>query len=304
MPLRADDRCPFYSITKLILAVAALQLVSRGRLALDAPVGPLLPEVALLAPITLRQLLGHTAGLPDYGALPAYGAALRADPERPWTAADFLAATLPQGLRFQPGTGWAYSNVGFLLVRLLIERTTEQPLATALDRLIFGPLGLRQTGVVVDLAAGAALTPGWSSALDPAAGLRDIAPRYHPGWVAHGLVAGTAHELARLTAAVVTGDILPPAMRAALLTPTLLPFAHPHFRQPAYGLGAMLDPASPYGLVAGHAGGGPGYSTAAIHFPHLAGRPTTIAVLLNRDRDEAALRLVFALAEAVGAGGE
>ena len=145
------------------------------------------------------------------------------------------------------------------------------------------------------------MTPGWSSALDPAAGLQDIAPRYDPGWVAHGLVAGTAHELARLTEAIVAGEVLPPASRDALLTPTLLTFAHPHFRQPAYGLGAMLDPASPHGAVAGHGGGGPGYSAAAFHFPHLAGRPVTIAALLNRDRDDAAPRLVFALAGEMGA---
>jgi len=116
--------------------------------------------------------------------------------------------------------------------------------------------------------------------------------------VAHGLVAGTAHELARLTEAIVAGDLLPPTMRAALLAPTPLPFAYPRFRQPAYGLGTMLDPALPHGLVAGHAGSGPGYSTAAFHFPRLAGQSITIAALLNRDRDDAAARLVFALAEA------
>jgi len=295
--LRADDRFPGYRITKLILAAAALQLVSQGRLALDAPVGPILPEVALPLPITLRQLLGHTAGLADYGALPAYGAALRAHPEQPWTAANFLAQTLPQRLRFPPGEGWDYPNIGFLLVRLIIERATNQSLAAALDRLIFKPLSLRRTRVVAGLAEGAALTPGWSSALDPAVGLQDIAPRYHPGWVAHGLIAGTAHEPARLTEAIVAGDLLPPPMRATLLAPTLLPFAHPHFRQPAYSLGAMLDPASPHGLVAGHAGAGPGYSTAAFHFPRLADRAITIVALLNRDRDDAALRLVCVLAD-------
>ena len=154
MPLRAAARFPFYSITKLILATAALRLVEEGRLALDHPVGALLPEVALLAPLTLRQLLGHTAGLPDYGTLPAYGAALRAHPEEAWTDAEFLAQTLPQGLCFTPGTGWAYSNIGFLLVRLLIERTTARPLAAALRCLVFAPLGLRRTRVIATLAEG------------------------------------------------------------------------------------------------------------------------------------------------------
>ena len=105
------------------------------------------------------------------------------------------------------------------------------------------------------------------------------------------------HELAQLVEAVIAGPLLSASERALLLTPTILPFAHPLVRQPAYGLGIMIDTASPYGLTAGHSGGGPGYSAAAFHFATLAGQPTTIIALANRDRDDVAMRIVFAIAE-------
>ena len=142
--------------------------------------------------MTIRQLLGHTAGIPDYGGLPEYAAAVRATPETPWSGAEFLARTLPSGLRFAPGTSWAYSNIGFLLIRQLLERVTGEPLAALLDRALFAPLGLQRTTVAATLADAATLTPGWSTYLDPTGDLADVTPRYHPGWVSHGVVTATA----------------------------------------------------------------------------------------------------------------
>lgn len=197
--LTPADRFSIYSITKLLLATVALRLTRRGALVLDAPVARSLLERDLPAPITLRQLLGHTAGLPDYGDLPAYRAALRAAPEEAWTDETFLARTLPRGPLFPPGAGWAYSNIGYLLVRRMIERATGEQLGTILDRELFAPLGLRRTGVIATLADAAALTPGWSRFLDPEGALENIAPRYHPGWVAHGGVSATAAEVAALS---------------------------------------------------------------------------------------------------------
>jgi D-alanyl-D-alanine carboxypeptidase len=252
--------------------------------------------------VTLRQLLGHTAGLPDYGGLPEYNAAIRAAPERAWSGDEFLARTLPRGPLFAPGEGWAYSNIGYLLVRQIIERATGELLATVLRQHLLDPLGLRQTSVVSTLADAAALAPGWSRFLDPDGEVTNITPRYDPGWVAHGVVAATAEEVAALIEAIVAGPLLGEAERATLLTPRLLPFAHPPFRQPAYSIGLMLDPASPYGLVAGHGGGGPGYAAAAFHFAALAGEPITIVALLNRDHNDAAMRVVFTLAELLTAG--
>lgn len=300
-PLGAEERFSLYSIAKILLAVAALRLVEAGWLGLDAPIRATLPEVDLPEGVTPRRLLKHTAGLADYGAMAEYDADLKADPSRPWTPEEFLARTLPRGPLFAPGEGWAYSNVGYLLVRLAIERLTGLPLGEALAGLVLRPLGLRRTAVaatledVVDLE----VASGWSAELDEDGELHDVSRRYHPGWVSHGLVVSTAAEVARILEALFGGRLLRAESLAAMLEGVRVPGEHPLIREPGYGLGLMLDLSSPYGLVAGHGGGGPGYATAAFGFPDVANRRVTSVALVNRDAGEVAMEVAFALARVV-----
>ena len=77
-----------------------------------------------------------------------------------------------------------------------------------------------------------------------------------------------------------------------------MPAEHPPFARPGYGLGLMVDLGSPYGRVAGHAGGGPGYSAAAFHFPDVAGRRLTSVAVANRDGSDLGTEISFALVAA------
>src|SRR5690606_25075814 len=104
------------------LAAAALSLVQDGLVALDDPVAE--------GPFTLRQLLRHEAGLADYGELADYHAAV-ARQEEPWPAEEMLRRLDASRLRYTPGAGWRYSNVGYLYVARLIERLTDLPLDEA-----------------------------------------------------------------------------------------------------------------------------------------------------------------------------
>jgi len=160
---------PWWSLTKTALAAAALALVAGGALALDRQLSG--------RPFTLRQLLQHTAGLPDYGGLRDYHEAV-ARGDAPWSEERLLTRVDAERLLFPPGQGWAYSNVGYLLVRRLVEQAAGADLDAALRRLVFAPLGV--SGVCVareptDLAGSA-----WGNAT-----------AYHPGWVYHGLLLGT-----------------------------------------------------------------------------------------------------------------
>jgi D-alanyl-D-alanine carboxypeptidase len=283
-PLGADAQFYLYSVTKVLLATAALQLVEQGVASLDEPLGDVLPELAAEPSITLRHLLNHTAGIPDYGGTPAYHGDLRGDPGRPWTPDEFVERTLGRGLLFAPGTGWAYANVGYLLVKRLIERLTGATLREALQGTIFGPLGLERTFVAESLADAAVLTPGYSGELDDGDGVRDISGRYHPGWVSHGMVISTAAETAAIVEALFGGRLVGPGSLEAMLTAVDVGGVYPPFVRPGYGLGLMVDGGSPYGRVAGHAGGGPGFATAAFHFPDVAGRRVTAVGLVNGDR--------------------
>jgi CubicO group peptidase (beta-lactamase class C family) len=252
---------PWWSVTKTALAAAALRLVADRALALDDPLDD--------QPYTLRQLLQHRAGVPNYGKLAAYHAAVaRGDP--PWTDDALLRRVDAARLDFPPDRGWAYSNVGYWMVRRLIERATGTDLARALRTLILDPLGLD----TVPLAT----TP---------ADLADVwgaAPGYHPGWVYHGLLVGQPLDAARFMHRVLGGALLPPDLLAAMTTPHPLgALGDPDrpWRDTGYGLGLMIGTmARDDGAIVaacGHSGGGPGSHCAVYRFPDTT-PPRTVAV--------------------------
>lgn len=123
-----------YSITKTFTASLVLKLCEEGRLSLDDPLVTWFPEIAGAARISLRQLLNHTAGIPDYGDLAAYHESLRSSPSIPWSFERFAAETFGKGLLFVPGQGWAYSNPGYMLMGAIEDDfNPEQVIAGVLD---------------------------------------------------------------------------------------------------------------------------------------------------------------------------
>ncbi len=263
---RGDVPVPWWSFTKTVLAAAALALVRDGKLDLDAP--------ASGKPFTLRQLLQHTAGVPNYGGSESYHAAV-ARGDEPWSVAELLERIPPDRLLFPPGQGWAYSNIGYLLIRQAIEAAAGDTLGGALDRLVFEPLGIEGA----ELAQMRADLDGvaWGNA-----------GGYHPGWVFHGLLIGPPTAAAEFLDRLLTGDLLPAALTAAMLTSRAIggPFPGRPFGVPAYGLGIMIDTAGPLGRCLGHTGQGPGSTSAIYHFPDLEPRHT-VAVFAPIDGNAA-----------------
>jgi D-alanyl-D-alanine carboxypeptidase len=133
------------STSKALTATVVLQLVGEGRLKLDDRIERWLPGIVAGRPITVRQLLQHTSGLQD--AIPSWNSKaeylkLR---HRTYSTRELVkrGVALPQ--RFAPGRGWAYSNTGYLIAGLLIERITGQPWHREFDRRIYKPLHMRHT---------------------------------------------------------------------------------------------------------------------------------------------------------------
>jgi D-alanyl-D-alanine carboxypeptidase len=286
-PIDKDALFPIYSITKTYMAVAVMKLVESGACSLDDSVTTLVPDPRLDPAITLRQLLNHTSGLRDYGATQEYNYDLRRDPSTPWTTEDFLAHSFGRGPQFAPGTGWSYSNVGYLLVKLALERLAAQPFRDVIAEVITRPLGLLRTSVADTLADMESLTPGFSRALSHTSELEDIADRYHPGWVSHGLIISTTEEVARFLDALMNGRIVPLESLAVMQQHQRVPVEQHEFaREPSYGLGLMVDPAAEHGPWLGHTGMGTGYTTAAFHRTDHEGHQTTIVAFANRDHAE------------------
>jgi D-alanyl-D-alanine carboxypeptidase len=268
-----------YSITKTFTAALLLLLGQEGRLSLDDRLARWFPNIAGADRISLRQLLNHTAGISDYGGLRSYQDELRASPSTPWSFERFAAETFDKGLRFEPGTAWAYSNPGYMLLKRIIEEVGGTSYASLIADRIARPLGLGRTFVPESLEALASLAPAVSDALAVDRTPRDVRHHYHPGWVSHGVVASTPSEIVRFLAGLFGRRLLSAQSldEMTVLVPVRAPsqekasVQEPPSRwvQPSYGLGLMGDPASPWGVIWGHNGGGPGYSTSAFHAPAL-----------------------------------
>ena len=254
---------PWWSFTKTALAAATLQLVARGRLRLDEPVRG--------RPFTLRQLLQHRAGVPNYSDLAAYHAAVRCG-EKPWPVGVLLERVAADRLDFDPGRGWHYSNVGYLFVRQLIEDAAGLELEGALRELVFGRIGLASVRVATtpeDLASTA-----WGNGTG-----------YHPGWIYHGLLVGTPGDAVRFLHCLMSGDVLP---REQMIEMTK---RHPigerallgrPWETTGYGLGLMIGRMPQAGLAVGHSGAGPQSVSAVYHFGDRPA-PCTIAAFASGD---------------------
>ncbi|WP_043311528.1 serine hydrolase [Pseudomonas sp. ML96] len=245
-PATQPAQCvPWWSFTKTVLAATALSLVRDGLLDLDEPLAE--------GPFTLRQLLRHETGLADYGELAEYHAAV-ARHDAPWSAEDMLQRLDATRLRYLPGEGWRYSNVGYLYVARLIERSTGLALGEALQQRLFAPLGLSQVRL--------ATTPADLQGVDMGS-----ASAYHPGWVYHGLLVGPLGEAALLLDRLQNGDLLPPDLLQAMREVRVLggPIPGRPWTSPGYALGLMQGPADNGLLLSGHTGGGPGSVVAVYH---------------------------------------
>ncbi|GGJ53577.1 serine hydrolase domain-containing protein [Deinococcus roseus] len=276
-PLTPDAVFPIYSVTKTLIAVAVLLLRREHAFELEDPIQQHLPGLPFSEPLTLRQLLTHTSGLPDYGPTQAYKAALQKHPAQPWTAEAYLDVATQQGL--QPQGQFSYSNIGYLLLKMLLKHLTGETLKDLLHRLLFAPLKLQHTRVIETQADLLHLTPGFSKVWGQE--WQDVRSMYHPGWVAHGLVASTASELALLLDSLFTPGILKPQEMGELMEGVVVADHHPIFTVPGYGLGLMLDALNHEFM--GHGGGGPGYSIGALHCPDRYGDSITCVAMVNQD---------------------
>jgi len=251
---------PWWSFTKTALAICALRLVEDGLLALDAP----RPG----KPFTLRQLLQHRAGVRNYGGLQRYhDAVARGDP--PWPRAELLEAAGAERLDFEPGAGWAYSNIGYLYVREAIAEAAGMDAGEAVRRRVLAPLQLSSAQWAVRASDFSDIH--WRAGRD-----------YHPGWVYHGCLKGTAIDAARLLHAVFDGDILTEKSRAAMLSAHPLGGAIPGrpWTECGYGLGVMAGKMGEAGTAIGHSGAGPFSANAVYHFPDRS-TPVTVAVFID-----------------------
>lgn len=145
VPNETDTRFRIASVTKQFTAALILSLVQSGDLELDAPIVEYLPDYppAQGARVTVHHLLSHTSGIPSYTSLPGFMSENIRDPYEPDS---LLALFAEMDLLFDPGTRWAYSNSGYILLGAIVEAVTGRPYAEAFRERILEPAGLEDTG--------------------------------------------------------------------------------------------------------------------------------------------------------------
>ncbi|GAA4636423.1 serine hydrolase domain-containing protein [Actinoallomurus vinaceus] len=257
------------SVTKAFVATVILQLAGDGRLSLDDTVERWLPGVVSGngndgRAITIRQLLQHTSGIHD--DYPDYTSAEDFYQHRydTYTPEQIVARAMRHRPDFRPGTDWRYSNTGYVLLGMVIQRVTGHPWHEEVRDRIVRPLGLKHT-----------FWPGTSPTLPrphassyqrfkPGEPLVDVTEQVGPfaGGEA-GLVSTTA-DLNRFFGALLGGRLLPPAQLAQMkqTIPVSKEF-EPLMPGARDGLGLFSRPLSCGGVYWGHEGGDSGWISAA-----------------------------------------
>jgi len=256
-PMRVADQFRIASLTKSFVAVVVLQLVEEGKLSLDDAVESRLPG---LVPdgrdITVRQLLNHTSGLFDYVKDQNVFRRLVSDTLREWSPQELIEVGTTHKVLFAPGRGWAYSNTGYLLLGLIVEKVTGNRLGEELRKRIFVPLGLRSTTFpTTPQIVGPHAHGYFVMGKPPAQDVTAVTPSFV--W-ANGAIVSTANDVAAFYGALLGGKLLPPTMLRAMQDTV------PAEDGGRYGLGLMMSRV-PCGTVWGHNGEWAGFVADALN---------------------------------------
>jgi D-alanyl-D-alanine carboxypeptidase len=258
---------PIGSITKQFTAAAVLQLADRGRLSLDDSIGRHLPGVPdAWRGIRIHQLLNHTAGVPDYASIPRIQSIIAGE----LTPDSLIGLVRYHALEFEPGERWSYSNIGYTLLGMLVERASGQPYARYLESGIFRPLGMAATRDCDVTPPTPHRASGYQRRDAGVAGARRTSMSFAFGG---GGLCSTVGDLAAWNRALTGGRVIRPASWARMTTPQ-------GAAVPAkYGYGLWMRALEGHRAIE-HGGGLDGFWTANLYLPDDS---LSVTVLTNLD---------------------
>jgi D-alanyl-D-alanine carboxypeptidase len=293
-PLSVDDHFRAGSITKTMTSTVILQLVQEGKLALDDTIGTFRRGVPNGDRITIAQLAEMRSGLYSYTFDPRFNETLDNDPGKAWTPDELLAIAFAHPPDAEPGTTFEYSNTNIVLLGVVIEQLTGEPLEKVFAERIFTPLGLTQTSLPVRTDAtipdphpqgysfGTNVSTIQSYALPADQQAAALAGTLKPNdetdanpswtWAAGGAIS-TVPDLFTYVQALVGGRLLDPATQKVRMD-SIRPTDPAHPDAAGYGIGIAK-----FGPLLGHDGQIPGFMTFTGQDP-ATGLTITIATNL------------------------
>jgi D-alanyl-D-alanine carboxypeptidase len=281
------------SVTKMYTAAAVMLLVEDGVLELDERISEYLPE-AVYGPIpngseaTVRQLLNHTSGIPDFSGDLAYDLDFLNDPLGEYPVSRLLSYLHGQSAWSSPGAHYFYSNANYLLLALIIDSVTDGTHADVISRRILQPLGLAATYYKNE--PGYPAPPGLVNSYEDVAGdgrlmnVTDMTVHNAELFMGNAGLIATSADFAAFLEALLEGRLVRQASLEQMMTRT---------ESRPYGLGLSFSD-TPFGPAVGHGGGDFGVQSEVRYFPDLN---ATLVLLVNGGDGGITARLFNALWE-------
>ena len=273
IPARPEMRYSVGSISKQFTATAILMLAEEGKLSLDDPVSRFVPGLTRASDVKIRQLLSHTSGYQDFWPQDYVPPFMK----QSVTAGDILDRWAKKPLDFEPGTQYQYSNTGYVLAGVIVEKASGEKVVPFLMKRIFTPLRMES---IVNVDQDRLTESDPTGYMHYALGPSRPAPQLGKGWLfAAGELAMTAEDLAKWNVGMLQQRLLKPQSYREMQTDVLLK----NGLATGYGLGVDVK------LVAGHraiAHGGEvsGFTAQNVVFPDDG---AAISVLVNADATDA-----------------
>jgi D-alanyl-D-alanine carboxypeptidase len=290
-PIDPGHRFRIGSVTKTFVAVLIMQLVADGLVELDATVSEYLPEMPFADEVTVRQLLAHRSGIPDFGAQTGYAQLLLLEPGRRWTAEEVVSLVADLPLRFEPGSSMSYSNTNYSIAGLIAEEVTGEPLADLIRSRISQPGGLAATYLeelepAPQMAVSGHFDINFDGEPDNVRGVPYTA--LVTSGAAAGGMSAPAGDLLEFGNALFGGELLDPDSLAEMTAGT----------DGSYRLGIIRTTRSGR-TVLGHDGALPGFSAAFGHLPEAG---VTVVAMANQTGANVHALVESALAALADAG--
>ncbi len=271
-PALAESVYEVASITKQFTAMGILLLAQDGKLDLDDPVSKRLAGTpAAWEKITLRHLLTHTSGIPDFD-----DAGSPLDPRHDYTEDELVKLATGLPLKFQPGARWSYSNTAYVMLGIIVHRASGEPYDDFLRERIFSRLHMGSTRVLSDTdlmpyrANGYQLDEGHLKNQDW------MSPSV--GGTGDGGLVSSVVDLAKWDAAIQSGALVPPNRWKEVFTPVTLNSG----KNFPYGFGWFIreQNGAPYYEHSGHL---QGFASHILRFPRARVSVVVLANLAQAD---------------------
>ena len=255
---RATDHMRLASVSKAYSGAVAFSLIEDGKLKLTDTIGSVRPDLpAAWAAVTVRQLLNHTSGVPDYTKSDAFIQQFQDDPKGFVSPAKIISWVAADPLVFRPGSRYEYSNTDNIVIGLMAEKVRSKPYATQLSDVVFKPLRLLRTSFPTGVSLPRPFIHGYT--IDSKGKATDVSTLLSPsGAWASGAIVSTPNELNAFIRGLLAGRLFAKSLQAQQLQ-----FVRGSSSPPGPGANfaglAIFRYQTRCGTVYGHTGNFPGY---------------------------------------------